>query len=138
MISFVPFVEYKMDKCYLTEAECVGLIVMQMATWETDDSTDVIDAIFENHWSHRFNDNKNQTEFMFGGYRDESYKFTAIFKFTPDRENVKLIIYVGSPKNDVRWYEHTFDDDEEMTFVDFLTYKDDPKRLEDYNDWNYK
>ena len=24
MIKFAPFVEYKMDKCYLTDIECLG------------------------------------------------------------------------------------------------------------------
>ena len=67
MIKFAPFVEYKMDKCYLTEVECVGVIVRQMADWDTDESCDVLSVIYDGSWTHRFNATKNQTEYEFGG-----------------------------------------------------------------------
>lgn len=140
MIKFAPFVEYKMDKCYLTEVECVGIIVRQMAEWDTDESCDVLSAIYDGSWTHRFNADKNQTEYEFGGDGNrQNYDFTAVFKFTPDHEYVKLIIYVGGKEDENVYFSHTFDDDEMMGFVDYLTYKDDPKRLDHFDDdWDLK
>lgn len=141
MIKFVPFVEYKMDKCYLTEVECVGLLVRLMADWEDDESCDVLSAIYDGTWTHRFNVDKNQTEYEFGGDGNFHfhYDFTAVFKFTDDREYVKMYLYSGEVDEDNLIYAHIFDDDEMMGFVDYLTYKDDPKRLTDYDDdWDLK
>ena len=116
MIKFAPFVEYKMDKCYLTDIECLGLVVSQMAQWEDDKACDIISAALD----------------RFGGEGYDHYKYMAIFKFTPDHDHVKMYIYNILTKNQMRLYfVHVFDDDEEMGFVDYLTYKDDPKRLED-------
>lgn len=139
MIKFAPFVEYKMDKCYLTKLECIALIVIEMEMWEKDDACKVIDALFDMHWSHRFSKYLNQTVFCFGGKEDSSYTFTAVFKFTPDHEQVELFIYRGLPEDEEVWYHHVFDNDEDMEFVDYLTYKEDPKRLEDFeDDWELK
>lgn len=140
MIKFAPFVEYKMDKCYLTEIECVGVIVRQMATWDMGKCWDVLSAICYGSWTHRFNAAKNQTEYEFGG-DDNCLRrdYTAIFSFTPDHEYVELRIYAGNPDDDYLVYFHKFDDDEMMGFVDYLTYKDDPKRLEHFDeDWDLK
>lgn len=143
MIKFVPFVEYKMDKCYLTEVECVGLLMRLMADWEDDESYDVLSAIYDGTWIHRFNVDKNQTEYEFGGDGNFHfyYDFTAVFKFTDDREYVKMYLYSGEVDEDNLIYTHIFDDNEMMGFVDYLTYKDDPKRLENYSpddDWDFK
>ena len=142
MIKFAPFIEYKMDKCYLTEIECVGVIVRQMADWDTDKSCDVLSAIYDGSWTHRFNVDKNQTEYEFGGDENRPRRdYTAIFGFTPDHEYVELRIYAGDPEDEYIVFSHKFDDDEMMGFVDYLTYKDDPKRLEHYSpddDWDFK
>lgn len=132
MIKFAPFVEYKMDKCYLTEIECLGLVVSQMAQWEDDKACDIISAALDMNYSLRFDIDLNQTVYRFGGEGYGHYKYMAIFKFTPDHDHVKIYIYNILTKNQMRLYfVHVFDDDEEMGFVDYLTYKDDPKRLED-------
>lgn len=132
MIKFAPFVEYKMDKCYLTDIECLGLVVSQMAQWEDDKACDIISAALDMNYSLRFDIDLNQTEYRFGGEGYGHYKYMAIFKFTPDHDHVKMYIYNILTKNQMRLYfVHVFDDDEEMGFVDYLTYKDDPKRLED-------
>ena len=142
MIKFAPFVEYKMDKCYLTEIECVGVIVRQMASWNTDAGYEILCAIYDGSWTHRFNAAKNQTEYEFGGDENlSSSNYTAIFSFTPDHEYVELRIYAGNPEDESIVFSHKFDDDEMMGFVDYLTYKDDPKRLEHYSpdeDWDLK
>lgn len=138
MIRFAPFIEYKMDDCYLTDVECVGLITTQMALWDNDNSSEVLDALFEVRWSHYFDKHLNRTEYRFGGKEPESYTFTAVFKFTPDREQVQMIIYRGNLENEEVWFNHVFDDDEMMGFVDYLTYKDDPKRLKNCDDWDFK
>ena len=142
MIKFAPFVEYKMDECYLTEIECVGVIVRQIATVNTKTSYDVMTAICDGSWTHRFNAVKNQTEYEFGGDENrQRLDYTAIFSFTPDHEYVELRIYAGDPKDEDIVFLHEFDDDEMMGFVDYLTYKYDPKRLEHYNpddDWDLK
>lgn len=135
MIKFAPFIEYKMDDCYLTDVECVGLITTQMALWDNDNSSEVLDALFEVRWSHYFDKHRNRTEYRFGGKEFESYTFTAVFKFTADREQVQMIIYRGNLEDEEVWFSHVFDDDEMMGFVDYLTYKDDPKRLENCDDW---
>lgn len=132
MIKFAPFVEYKMDKCYLTDIECLGLVVSQMAQWEDDKACDIISAALDMNYSLRFDIDLNQTVYRFGGEGYGHYKYMAIFKFTPDHDHVKIYIYNILTKNQMRLYfVHVFDDDEEMGFVDYLTYKDDPKRLED-------
>lgn len=132
MIKFAPFVEYKMDKCYLTDIECLGLVVSQMAQWEDDKACDIISAALDMNYSLRFDIDLNQTVYRFGGEGYDHYKYMAIFKFTPDHDHVKMYIYNILTKNQMRLYfVHVFDDDEEMGFVDYLTYKDDPKRLED-------
>lgn len=132
MIKFAPFVEYKMDKCYLTDIECLGLVVSQMAQWEDDKACDIISAALDMNYSLRFDIDLNRTEYRFGGEGYDHYKYMAIFKFTPDHDHVKMYIYNILTKNQMRLYfVHVFDDDEEMGFVDYLTYKDDPKRLED-------
>lgn len=132
MIKFAPFVEYKMDKCYLTDIECLGLVVSKMAQWEDDKACDIISAALDMNYSLRFDIDLNQTEYRFGGEGYDHYKYMAIFKFTPDHDHVKMYIYNILTKNQMRLYfVHVFDDDEEMGFVDYLTYKDDPKRLED-------
>ena len=132
MIKFAPFVEYKMDKCYLTDIECLGLVVSQMAQWEDDKACDIISAALDMNYSLRFDIDLNQTEYRFGGEGYNHYKYMAVFKFTPDHDHVKMYIYNILTKNQMRLYfVHVFDDDEEMGFVDYLTYKDDPKRLED-------
>ena len=132
MIKFAPFVEYKMDKCYLTDIECLGLVVSQMAQWEDDKACDIISAALDMNYSLRFDIDLNQTVYRFGGEGYDHYKYMAIFKFTPDHDHVKMYIYNILSKNQMRLYfVHVFDDDEEMGFVDYLTYKDDPKRLED-------
>lgn len=132
MIKFAPFVEYKMDKCYLTDIECLGLVVSQMAQWEDDKACDIISAALDMNYSLRFDIDLNQTVYRFGGEGYDHYKYMAIFKFTPDHDHVKMYIYNILTKNQMRLYfVHIFDGDEEMGFVDYLTYKDDPKRLED-------
>ena len=140
MIKFAPFVEYKMDECYLTEIECVGVLVRQMANWNTDTGYEILCAIYDGSWTHRFNADKNQTEYEFGGDENRSRRdYTAIFSFTPNHEYVELCIYYGDPKDKYLIYFHEFDDDEMMGFVDYLTYKDDPKRLEHFDeDWDLK
>ena len=142
MIKFAPFIEYKMDKCYLTEIECVGIIVRQMYAWDTEQCWSVLHAIYDGSWTHRFNADKNQTEYKFGGNGNhQNYDFTAVFKFTPDHEYVEMIVYVGDKEDENIYFSHTFDDDEMMGFVDYSTYKDDPKRLEYYSpddDWDLK
>ena len=142
MIKFAPFVEYKMDKCYLTEIECVGVIVRQIAAVSTKTCYDVMTAICDGSWTHRFNAAKNQTEYEFGGNENRPrLDYTAIFNFTPDHEYVDLRIYAGDPENEDIVFLHEFDDDEMMGFVDYLTYKDNPKRLENYSpddDWDFK
>lgn len=140
MIKFAPFVEYKMDKCYLTEIECVGVIVRQMVDWDTDESCDVLSAIYDGSWTHRFNVNKNQTEYGFGGNKDCScHDYTAVFSFTLDRKYVELRIYAGAPEDEYVIFSHRFDDDEMMGFVDYLTYEDAPKRLDPFDeDWDLK
>lgn len=140
MIKFAPFVEYKMDKCYLTEIECVGVIVRQMADWDTDESCDVLSAIYDGSWTHRFNVNKNQTEYEFGGDKDCScHDYTAVFSFTPDRKYVELYIYAGALEDEYIVFSHRFDDDEMMGFVDYLTYEDAPKRFDPFDeDWDLK
>lgn len=135
MIKFAPFIEYKMDECYLTNIECVGIITTQMALWDNDNSSEVLNALFEVHWSHRFDKRLNRTEYCFGGKEDEPYTFSAIFRFTADREYVQMLIYRGPSEDEEVVLNHVFDDDEAMDFIDFLTYKDDPKRLEDCDDW---
>ena len=126
MIKFAPFVEYKMDDCYLTDVECVGLITTQMALCDNDNSSEILNALFEVRWS-------------FGGKEGEPYTFTAVFRFTEDREYVQMLIYRGPSEEDEEvWFNHVFDDDEMMGFVDYLTYKDDPKRLKDCDDWDFK
>lgn len=132
MIKFAPFVEYKMDKCYLTDIECLGLVVSQMAQWEDDKACDIISAALDMNYSLRFDIDLNQTEYRFGGEGHDHYKYMAVFKFTPDHDHVKMYIYNILTENQMRLYfVHVFDDDEEVGFVDYLTYKDDPKRLED-------
>ena len=135
MIKFAPFVEYKMDKCYLTNIECLGLVVSQMAKWkdcEFDKACDIIGAALDMNYSHEFDINLNQTVYKFGGEGHGYYKYMAVFKFTPDHDHVKMYIYNILTKNQMRLYfVHVFDGDEEMGFVDYTTYKDDPKRLED-------
>ena len=132
MIKFAPFVEYKMDKCYLTDIECLGLVVSQMAQWEDDKACDIISAALDMNYSLRFDIDLNQTVYRFGGEGYDHYKYMAIFKFTPDHDHVKMYIYNILTKNQMcLYFVHVFDDDEEMGFVDYLTYKDDPKRLED-------
>ena len=132
MIKFAPFVEYKMDKCYLTNIECLGLVVSQMAQWEDDEACDIIGAALDMNYSLRFDIDLNQTVYRFGGEGYYHYKYMAVFKFTPDHDHVKMYIYNILTKNQMRLcFVHVFDDDEEMGFVDYLTYKDDPKRLED-------
>ena len=140
MIKFAPFVEYKMDKCYLTEIECVGVIVRQMADWGTNQSCDVMSAIYDGSWTHRFNVNKNQTEYGFGGDKDcPCHDYTAVFNFTPDHEYVELYIYAGAPEDEYIVFSHRFDDDEMMGFVDYLTYEDTTKRLDPFDeDWDLK
>lgn len=140
MIKFAPFVEYKMDKCYLTEIECVGVIVRQMADWGTNESCDVMSAIYDGSWTHRFNVDKNQTEYGFGGNKNRPcHDYTAVFSFTPDRKYVELYIYAGAPEDEYIVFSHQFDDDEMMGFVDYLTYKDAPKRLDPFDeDWDLK
>lgn len=140
MIKFAPFVEYKMDKCYLTEIECVGVIVRQMADWDTDESCDVLSAIYDGSWTHRFNVNKNQTEYEFGGDKDCScHDYTAVFSFTPDRKYIELYIYAGALEDEYIVFSHRFDDDEMMGFVDYLTYEDAPKRFDPFDeDWDLK
>lgn len=135
MIKFAPFVEYKMDDCYLTSLECVGLITTQMALWDSDDSSEILNALFEMRCSWYYDKQLNRTEYRFGGKKLTPYTFTAIFKFTPDREHVQMIIYHGHMEKEEIWFSHVFDDDEEMDFIDFLTYESDPKRLED---WKFK
>lgn len=134
MIKFAPFVEYKMDKCYLTDIECLGLVVSQMAKWkdcEFDEACDIICAALDMNYSCEF-DNLNQTKYRFGGEDYDHYKYMAVFKFTPDHDHVKMYIYNILTKNQMRLcFVHVFDGDEEMGFVDYTTYKDDPKRLED-------
>ena len=132
MIKFAPFVEYKMDKCYLTDIECLGLVVSQMAQWEDDEACDIISAALDIHYSLRFDIDLNQTVYRFGGEGYDHYKYMAVFKFTPDHDHVKMYIYNILTENQMRLcFVHVFDGDEEMGFVDYLTYKDDPKRLED-------
>lgn len=135
MIKFAPFVEYKMDKCYLTDIECLGLVVSQMANWEDDEfdeACDIISAALDMNYSLRFDIDLNQTIYKFGGKGYDHYKYMAVFKFTPDHDHVKMYIYNILTKNQMRLcFVHVFDGDEEMGFVDYLTYKDDPKRLED-------
>ena len=140
MIKFTPFVEYKMDKCYLTEVECVGVIVRQIANWNTDVGYEILCAIYDGSWTHRFNAAKNQTEYEFGGDEDRPRRdYTAIFSFTPDHEYVELRIYADDPEDEYIVFFHKFDDDEMMGFVDYLTYKDDPKRLDHFDeDWDLK
>ena len=140
MIKFAPFVEYKMDKCYLTEIECVGVIVRQMADWGTNQSCDVMSAIYDCSWTHRFNVDKNQTEYQFGGDKNcQCYDYTAVFSFTPDHEYVELYIYAGAPEDEYVIFSHRFDDDEMMGFVDYLTYEDAPKRFDPFDeDWDLK
>lgn len=132
MIKFAPFVEYKMDKCCLTDIECLGLVVSQMAQWEDDEACDIIGAALDMNYSLRFDIDLNRTEYRFGGERYNNYKYMAVFKFTSDHDHVKMYIYNILTKNQMHLcFVHVFDDDEEMGFVDYLTYKDDPKRLED-------
>lgn len=135
MIKFAPFVEYKMDKCYLTDIECLGLVVSQMVKWsddELDEASDIISAALDMNYSCRFDVDLNQTEYRFGGEGYDHYKYMAVFKFTPDRDHVKMYIYNILTKNQMHLcFVHVFDGDEEMGFVDYMTYKDDPKRLED-------
>lgn len=142
MIKFAPFVEYKMDECYLTEIECVGVIVRQIADWNTNEGYEILCAIYNGSWTHQFNVDKNQTEYEFGGDENCSrHDYTAVFSFTSDREYVKLHVYAGAPNDEHTVFSHEFDDDEMMGFVDYLTYKDDPKRLEHYSsddDWDFK
>lgn len=139
MIKFAPFVEYKMDDCYLTDVECVGLITTQMALCDNDNSSEILNALFEVRWSHYFDKHLNRTEYHFGGKEGEPYTFTAVFRFTEDREYVQMLIYRGPSEEDEEvWFNHVFDDDEMMGFVDYLTYKDDPKRLKDCDDWDFK
>ena len=142
MISFAPFVEYKMDRCYLTELECVGLLVRLMADWDDDRSCDVLSAIYDGSWTHRYDNEKNQTEYKFGGNGiwDDFYSYTAVFSLTPDREKVKMNLYFDNVDYDDIIYTHTFNEDEEMGFIDFLTYRD-PKKLENHavdDDWDMK
>ena len=135
MIKFAPFVEYKMDKCYLTDIECLGLVVSQKARLEDcefDEACDIIGAALDTNYSCEFDINLNQTVYRFGGEGHNHYKYMAVFKFTPDRDHVKMYIYNILTKNQKHLcFVHVFDGDEEMGFVDYLTYKDDPKRLED-------
>ena len=108
MIEFAPFIEYKMDKCYLTEIECVGVIVRQMADRVTNKGRyEILSAICDGSWTHRFNAAKNQTEYEFGGDENRSCRdYTAIFSFTPDHEYVELHIYAGNPDDDYLIYFH--------------------------------
>ena len=140
MIKFAPFVEYKMDKCYLTEIECVGVIVRQMADWGTYESCKIMSAIYDGSWTHRFNVNKNQTEYEFGGNKNcPCHDYTAVFSFTPDHEYVELYIYAGAPEDEYIVFSHRFNDDEMVGFVDYLTYEDAPKRLDPFDeDWDLK
>lgn len=135
MIKFAPFVEYKMDKCYLTDIECLGLVVSQMVKWsddELDEASDIISAALDMNYSCRFDVDLNQTVYRFGGEEYGHYKYMAVFKFTPDHDHVKMYIHNILTKNQMRLcFVHVFDGDEEMGFVDYTTYKDDPKRLED-------
>lgn len=142
MIKFAPFIEYKMDKCYLTEVECVGLLVRLMADWDDDQSCDVLSAIYDGTWTHHYDNVANQTEYRFGGDEswDDIYDYKAIFSFTPDREKVKIDLYANIVGCYNVIYTHLFNADEEMGFVDFLTYRD-PQKLEDYmvdDDWDMK
>lgn len=138
MIKFIPFIEYKMDKCYLTEVECVGLLVRLMANWDDDRSCEVLSAIYDGVWTHDFNNAQNQTEYEFGGNEHNFYyDYTAVFKFTPDREHVMVELSDDYGKV---IYSHIFNDDEEMGFVDFLTYRD-PQEFLGYttdDDWDMK
>ena len=113
-----------------------------MVDWDTDEGCDILCAIYDGSWTHRFNVDKNQTEYEFGGDENCSHRdYIAIFSFTPDHECVELSIYGGNLDDDYLVYFHKFDDDEMMGFVDYLTYKDDPKRLEHYSsddDWDFK
>lgn len=131
MIKFAPFVEYKMDKCLLTDIECLGLVVSQMALWEDDEACDIIGAALDMNYRHHFDVDLNRTVYEFGGNTYDHYKYMAVFKFTLDHDHVMMHIFDISKDGRYRTrFVHTFDDDEEMGFVDYLTYKDDPKRLE--------
>lgn len=132
MIKFAPFVEYKMDKCYLTDIECLGLVVSQTAQWDNDEACDIISAALDMNFSCRFDIDLNRTIYKFGGEEYDHYKYMAVFKFTLDHDHVMIHIFDISKEGKYRaCFVHIFDGDEEMGFVDYLTYKDDPKKLED-------
>lgn len=125
MIKFAPFVEYEMDKCYLTSLECIALIMNQMCDWDDDDSCEVLDALMsQQHQRFFYDSDHNRTIFEFDCYK-------ADFHFFDGRSSVELCIYYMSPEDGELVFSHVFDSDEEMDFVDFSNYHD-PQRM----DWD--
>lgn len=124
MINFAPYITYKMDKCYLTQLECVGIIAIQMADWDDDLSCGILDSLHSLDFIYGYDKNLNQTRFDFGNH-------SAIFMFSNRRNQVRLQIY---ERNDSKYslpiFTHIFTEDEMMEFVDYSDYHA-PERLED-------
>lgn len=121
MISFAPFITYEMDKCFLTELECIGAITVQMADWDDDLSCDVLDSLHSLDYVYWYDKDRNQTRFDFGSH-------TAKFTFYDGRNKVQLLIYEMGHTTPI--FTHIFTDDEMMDFVDYSSYCD-PERMAD-------
>ena len=86
MISFAPFITYEMDKCFLTELECIGAITMQMSDWDDGRYSNVLYSLYSLDYVYWYDKDRNQTRFDFGGH-------TAKFMFYDGRNKVQLLIY---------------------------------------------
>lgn len=115
MISFAPFVTYEMDKCFLTELECIGIITIQMVDWDDDLSRDVLDSLHSLDYVYWYDKDRNQTRFDFGNY-------IVKFMFYDGRNKVQLRIYEMGRTTPI--FTHIFTDDEMMDFVDYSGYYD--------------
>lgn len=118
MISFAPFITYEMDKCFLTELECIGIITVQMADWDNDLSCDILDSLHSLDFVYWYDKDRNHTRFDFGNH-------TAKFTFHDGRNKVQLLIWEKG--HTIPIFTHVFTEDEMMEFVDYSGYYDPEK-----------
>lgn len=119
MIKFAPFITYEMDKCYLTELECIGVITVQMSDWDSDLGCEILDSLHSLDYVYWYDQDRNQTRLDFGNH-------TAFFKFYDGRNRVQLLIYKMGHSTPI--FSHIFTEDEMMDFVDYSNYHD-PERM---------
>lgn len=160
MIKFEPYIEYKMDECYLTNAECLGVLVNKLNSFTSTDAEDSTDSqldilahlMFAKDYDRKcyFDSCNNRTVYQFGrnvSYGEErdgnAYKYSAVFKFeNSDKGEIRLIIYKGYIEKEDVVYSHVFSWEEsiELGLIDCTTYQD-PVKIEcdtEYDDWELK